>query len=40
MRRIDDLISGVPDRAAHNREGMKATLAQLRRFAEEATKTG
>ena len=38
-RRIDDWISGVRDRAAHNREGMQATLAQLRRFAEEATRS-
>jgi hypothetical protein len=38
MRRIDDVVvMGVRDRAAHSREGMKATLAQLRRFAEEAT---
>jgi len=38
MRRIDDVVvMGVRDRAAHNRDGMKATLAQLRRFAEEAT---
>ena len=37
MRRFDDrVVMGVRDRTLHNREGMKATLAQLRRFAEEA----
>jgi len=38
MRRFDDFISGVRDRAVHNRAGMEATLTRLREFAETATR--
>ena len=37
LRRLDDrFVMGVRDRVAHNRQGMQATLAQLRLFAEDA----
>jgi hypothetical protein len=34
MVKISPVVMGVPDREGHNRDGMVATLAQLRAYAE------
>jgi hypothetical protein len=39
MAKASTVVMGVPDREGHNRDGMRATLAALRRAAEAATTT-